>query len=80
MEKGLNPSGSVPGGRTAQFTNQNGNREVELREDTGFSSFHKGGCNFVFCDGHVQFLSENINQALLEALATRTGGETASSF
>jgi prepilin-type processing-associated H-X9-DG protein len=74
----INPSGSRPGGRTAPFTNQLGNKEVELREDTGFSSFHSGGCHFVFCDGHVEFLSENINQAVLEGMATRAGGESLS--
>jgi prepilin-type N-terminal cleavage/methylation domain-containing protein/prepilin-type processing-associated H-X9-DG protein len=29
--------------------------------DDAFSSNHDGGANFVFCDGHVQFISSTIN-------------------
>jgi prepilin-type processing-associated H-X9-DG protein/prepilin-type N-terminal cleavage/methylation domain-containing protein len=42
----------------------------------GPQSRHPGGANFVFCDGHVAFISQNINQATLAALTTRAGGET----
>ncbi len=38
-------------------------------------SLHRGGAQFVFADGHVAFISENIDQTLLDALATRAGGE-----
>ncbi|WP_165441645.1 DUF1559 domain-containing protein [Rubinisphaera italica] len=38
-------------------------------------SYHPGGANFSFADGHVKFISENIDQTLLEALTTRAGGE-----
>jgi len=44
----------------------------------GVTSRHVGGANFVFADGHVGFLSENINQKLLEDLTTRAGGEVIS--
>ena len=43
--------------------------------DSGVVSHHPGGAQFAFCDGHVSFLSENINQATLEALTTRDWGE-----
>ena len=35
---------------------------------------------FVLTDGSVHFLSENIDSALLDALATRDGGEVIGEF
>ena len=75
---GINPSGSVPGGRTDPITGSPVSTEYVLREEVGFSSFHPGGCHFVFADGHVSFINENIDQAVLEAMATRAGGEASS--
>jgi prepilin-type N-terminal cleavage/methylation domain-containing protein/prepilin-type processing-associated H-X9-DG protein len=43
-----------------------------------FASQHPGGANFVFADGHVQFISETIDLALYRALSTRDGREPAS--
>jgi prepilin-type processing-associated H-X9-DG protein len=43
-----------------------------------FASYHKGGCNFAFADGHVTFLTETISPATLAAMTTRNGGETIS--
>ena len=40
-----------------------------------FRSDHEGGVQFVFVDGSVHFISENIDSNLLDALATRAGGE-----
>jgi prepilin-type N-terminal cleavage/methylation domain-containing protein/prepilin-type processing-associated H-X9-DG protein len=34
-------------------------------------SAHPGGVNFLFADGHVEFLSENIRQDILRSLTTR---------
>ncbi len=42
----------------------------------GPRSFHPGGVNVLFCDGHVSFLSESIEAEVIRALATRAGGES----
>ena len=36
-----------------------------------FGSMHSGGAHFVFGDGHVKFLSENINLEIYQAISTR---------
>ena len=38
-------------------------------------SRHPGGAQFLFADGHVQFISETIDQDILDALTTRNWGE-----
>jgi prepilin-type N-terminal cleavage/methylation domain-containing protein/prepilin-type processing-associated H-X9-DG protein len=43
-------------------------------------SFHPGGCNAVFGDGHVQFIKETIDPFTLRALLTPQGGETIGTF
>jgi prepilin-type processing-associated H-X9-DG protein/prepilin-type N-terminal cleavage/methylation domain-containing protein len=40
-----------------------------------FCSQHSGGANFAFFDGHVSFLSENINLTAYRTLSTINGGE-----
>jgi len=44
-----------------------------------FWSLHPGGANFLFADGSVHFLSYSV-APILPALASRAGGETASSW
>jgi prepilin-type processing-associated H-X9-DG protein len=36
---------------------------------------HPGGASLVFCDAHVEFVMETIDQSVLVALLTRAGGE-----
>ena len=38
-------------------------------------SFHTGGCNFLFADGSVHFLSSSSSLCVIGSLATRAGGE-----
>ncbi|NOX57082.1 MAG: DUF1559 domain-containing protein, partial [Planctomycetes bacterium] len=45
-----------------------------------FRSDHPGGVNFTLVDGSVRFISEKIDANLLDALATRQGGEPIGEF
>jgi prepilin-type N-terminal cleavage/methylation domain-containing protein len=46
-----------------------------------FRSDHPGGVvQFVLCDGSVRSLSQNVDQSVLDSLATRAGGETLGEF
>ncbi|MDY0167346.1 MAG: DUF1559 domain-containing protein [Thermoguttaceae bacterium] len=44
--------------------------------NAAFGSRHPMGANFGFGDGHVTFISDNIDLATYRALSTRAGGET----
>ena len=41
----------------------------------GFSSFHPGACNFLFCDGSVRLLKNSINSSVYRLLGNRADGE-----
>src|SRR6202012_6217028 len=36
---------------------------------------HPGGASLAFCDGHVEFVAETIEQSVLNALLTKAGGD-----
>ena len=68
-------------------TNADGSREGEgpaegcvfamnHRNDNEPYSFHPGGGNFLFADGHVQFISDSIRLTTLAAFCTRSAGES----
>jgi prepilin-type processing-associated H-X9-DG protein len=44
-------------------------------EANGFASQHTGGSNFLFADGHVQFVHMAMDHRVYMALSTRAGGE-----
>jgi prepilin-type N-terminal cleavage/methylation domain-containing protein/prepilin-type processing-associated H-X9-DG protein len=52
-----------------------GTPNAEVNE---FSSYHTGGANFVFADGHVAFILGHIDAKVYQALATRSGNEVVS--
>ena len=39
------------------------------------SSQHVGGAHFLFCDGSVKFLSENVDKSAYDALFTKAGND-----
>lgn len=45
-----------------------------------FWSYHAGGANFLFVDGHVRRLHYSMDQSLFFALASRDGAETVGEF
>jgi prepilin-type N-terminal cleavage/methylation domain-containing protein/prepilin-type processing-associated H-X9-DG protein len=54
-----------------------GNR---LQDAFGFGSWHPGGANFVYCDGSVHFLSEQMPFAIFQALNSINGGEVVGGY
>lgn len=46
----------------------------------GIGSYHKGGCVASFADGHVRFLSENIDPTVLENLVQYNDGKVVPRF
>ncbi len=51
------------------------NRRTGNESDVSFGSQHTGGAQFVFGDGAVKFLSENIDGVLYERLGARNDGQ-----
>ncbi|QDS98243.1 DUF1559 domain-containing protein [Adhaeretor mobilis] len=55
-------------------------RESRYENEIPYGSEHTGGCNMVFADGHVDFLSEDIDFTLYQSLSTRAYGEVDISY
>jgi hypothetical protein len=60
---GFNGACSIPGGGR------------HCGRDSGFSSYHPGGCNFGIADGSSVFISDDIDQVTLERMVGRDDGE-----
>ena len=48
----------------------------KLNDPDGYSSYHDRGCHFLFGDGTVRFVINDIEQSILDGLFTRNGAET----
>jgi prepilin-type N-terminal cleavage/methylation domain-containing protein/prepilin-type processing-associated H-X9-DG protein len=80
--------GAVPGAEIFPYNSSNmvlghtgeSNGPAGPTESNHFSSRHTGGGNFLFADGHVQFLTSSVNQLTYKALSTRAGGEPVGDF
>jgi prepilin-type N-terminal cleavage/methylation domain-containing protein/prepilin-type processing-associated H-X9-DG protein len=50
---------------------------INVRRDAGneIGSPHPGGASVVFCDAHIEFLAETIDQDVLNGMLTKAGGE-----
>ncbi len=63
-------------GSTAVAINNFADSTIQVDEkELSFASQHTGGAQFVFCDGHVNFLNNSIDRPTFAALGTRAGGE-----
>jgi prepilin-type N-terminal cleavage/methylation domain-containing protein/prepilin-type processing-associated H-X9-DG protein len=51
---------------------------MNRKNDNEPYSFHPGGGNFLFADGHVQFVAESVTLQTFAALCTRAAGEVVS--
>ena len=57
-------------GRMAFFIND----FLSINTGKGYNSFHRGGAQFAFGDNSVRFVSENIDQGILQKIAKRDEG------
>ncbi|MEM0926358.1 MAG: DUF1559 domain-containing protein [Planctomycetota bacterium] len=56
------------------------NVDCDGQGSANFSSYHYGGASFLFADGSVQFLSEQIDRSVFKDLAQRDDGKTVVDF
>ena len=57
-----------------------GDGDVVMRRNGAFASSHPEGSLFLYGDGHVQFISNSVDQQLYQDLSTINGGEPISSI
>jgi prepilin-type processing-associated H-X9-DG protein len=73
-------SGFVVRGSDSEGVNSPGPCAINYTNNREIYSFHPGGANAVFADGHVQFLSGAMSIRTLAAIVTRAGGEVVSDY
>jgi prepilin-type N-terminal cleavage/methylation domain-containing protein/prepilin-type processing-associated H-X9-DG protein len=72
--------GIILQGKTADGTLNLGRCTMNCTNNGEVYSFHTGGANAVFADGHVHFLRESMDIRVLGRLITRAGGEVVSDY
>ncbi|MHB1424953.1 MAG: DUF1559 domain-containing protein [Gemmataceae bacterium] len=72
------PMNRRPGMPTLLGGDLTGSNAGGLDRVSGFRSLHMAGCNFLFADGSVHFISQTINPDVYRALSTYAGGEVVS--
>lgn len=74
--------GSMSGGSTLNHYWPPNHKKADCAGDTNgllsSRSFHSGGVNVLFADGHIQFVKNSVASTSWRALATRNGGEVIS--
>ena len=78
-EAGLDPEGG--GALVLSHTGEGHgpNSPSGLAHGDQYWSFHPGGANFLFTDGSVRFIKEQVGFSIFQSLATRQSGEVLSS-
>jgi prepilin-type N-terminal cleavage/methylation domain-containing protein/prepilin-type processing-associated H-X9-DG protein len=72
----FDPKGSNPANGYVQPFNSPANTcSMNCNNHNEIYSFHTSGCNFLFADGSVHFLSSSASLCVIGALGTRAGGE-----
>lgn len=71
--------GALPDG-SSEGCGVNCNVALNKKNDNEPYSFHTGGANFLFADGHVQFIRDNIPIVTLAALLTMNAGEVIADY
>tara|TARA_R110002111_G_scaffold262702_1_gene340324 strand:+ start:21715 stop:22584 length:870 start_codon:yes stop_codon:yes gene_type:complete len=56
------------------------NHLINGGSNASFSSVHVGGCHFLFGDGRIRFISENINQETYQYLSYMADGNTVGEY
>lgn len=49
-------------------------------KEISFGSYHRGGINAVFLDGHTRYISQSVTPDVWEALGTHAGGDYTSEY
>jgi prepilin-type processing-associated H-X9-DG protein/prepilin-type N-terminal cleavage/methylation domain-containing protein len=72
------PMNRRPGTPTIVGSDRSGYNVSGRDRVSGFRSMHPNGCNFLYADGSVRWVSQGIDPAVYRALSTYAGGEAVS--